>query len=349
MPRNVNALAAVAMESGTTRYDIPFPVDIPDKSATMVLLLAKRVPGESVFLYAPDGGVPDSQSHPFRVARFTNDTKGLLEKGPIAVFENGAFLGQGMVDPLPPGATTTVPFALERSLAVTTTTTSNEEGARIAKIEAGRLEIERDWVVHTKYAFKNGSEIDARAMVKHPRLYGTRLHEPPKGTEDNLGTGSALVPVSVPKRGSAVLDVDERRIQRRYVDWLSQLADEAVKSYMADARADQGVVRDLKVAWEVRGKLRTAIDERDKLQAESSLLENQSDELRRNLRAIEKNKTADELRKDLTERLAKASARLDEITKRVIVLEMQINEQSIRFRDLTNGIKMLKPLSPVKG
>lgn len=109
------------------------------------------------------------------------------------------------------------------------------------------------------------------------------------------------------------------------------------------------MVRDLRAAWEVRGKLREALDEKAKLQAESNLLENQSDELRRNLRAIEKNKTAEALRKDLTERLAKASARLDEITKRVIVLEMQINEQSIRFRDLINGIKMLTPLSPVKG
>ncbi len=91
-PRNVNALAAVAMEGGTTRYDIPFPVDIPDKSATMVLLLAKKVPGEANFLFAPDGGVPESSSHPFRVARFTNDTKGLLERGPIAVFANGALI-----------------------------------------------------------------------------------------------------------------------------------------------------------------------------------------------------------------------------------------------------------------
>ncbi len=347
-PRNVNALAAVAMEAGTTRYDIPFPVDIPDKSATMVLLLARPVPGESIFLYAPDPGVPDSRSHPFRVARFSNNTKGLLERGPIAVFENGAFLGQGMVDPLPPGATATVPFALERSLAVDQTRTENEEGARVSRIEAGQLTIERDWVVHTKYAFKNGSDEDAKAMVKHPRLYQTRLHDPPKGTEDNLGTGSALVPVSVPKRGSAVLDVDERRIQQRYVDWLSQLADEAVKSYMADARADANVVRDLRAAWEVRGKLRAALDEKEKLQAESNLLENQSDELRRNLRAIEKNKTAEELRRDLTDRLAKAAARIDEITKRAIVIEMQINEQSIRFRDLINGIKMLKPLSPVK-
>ncbi|MGH7271028.1 MAG: DUF4139 domain-containing protein, partial [Polyangiaceae bacterium] len=117
-PRSVASLAALAVEGGTTRYDLPSTVTVPDKSATMVMLLSRQVSGETLFLFAPDGGVPDSASHPFRVARFTNSAGGALERGPIAVFEDGAFLGQGMVDPLPAGATATVPFALERAIAV---------------------------------------------------------------------------------------------------------------------------------------------------------------------------------------------------------------------------------------
>lgn len=344
--RNVRALAGIAMESGTTHYDLPFTVDIPNKSATMVLLISKPVPGESIFLFAPDGGVPDSSSHPFRVVRFTNDTKGILERGPIAVFENSAFLGQGMVDPLPPGATATVPFALERSLAVESARNENEQGARLAQIEGGRLEIERDWVTHTKYTVKNGADTDAKVMVKHARMWNTRLFEAPKGTEDNTGTGSALVPIEVGKRSTKILDVDERRVQRRHVDWLDQLADDAVKAYVGDARADQAVVAQLKAAWEARGKLRTTLDERDKLNGERRQLDAQISQLDTSIKAIEKNKLADQLRRDLTERLAKATARTDEITKRVIVLDMQVSEQSIRFRDLINPIKMLKPLPP---
>lgn len=343
-PRDVRALAAVAMEAGTTHYDLPFPVDVPNNSATMVLLLARPVPGESIFLFAPDGGVPGSTAHPFRVVRFTNDGKGLLERGPIAVFENGAFLGQGMVDPLPPGATATVPFALERSLAVESNSTSNEEGARIAAIEGGRLEINRDWVTHTKYTLKNGGDADAKALIKHARQWGTRLNNPPKGTEDNTGTGSALVPLEIARHATAVLDVDERKETRRQIDWLDQLADDAVKAYLADPRADQVVVAQLRLAWEARSKLRTSLDERDKLSAERGQLDAQIDQLNSSLKAIEKNKLADELRKTLTSRLATASTRIDEITKRVIVLDMQVSEQSIRFRDLINPIKMVKPL-----
>ncbi|HEY3592737.1 MAG TPA: hypothetical protein VGL13_02645, partial [Polyangiaceae bacterium] len=51
-PRNLSALAAVAVESGTTRYDLPTVVSVPDKSATMVMLLSKRVAGEAIYLFA---------------------------------------------------------------------------------------------------------------------------------------------------------------------------------------------------------------------------------------------------------------------------------------------------------
>jgi hypothetical protein len=276
--------------------------------------------------------------------RFTNDTKGLLERGPIAVYENGAFLGQGMVDPLPSGATATVPFALERSLAVQTAHDSNEEGSRLAHIEGGRLEIERDWVTHTKYTIKNGGELEAKVLVKHPRSWNTRLHEPPKDTEDNTGTGTALIPIDIARGAEKVLDVDERRVQRRPIDWLDPLANDAVTLYMKDARADAAVVAQLRAAWEARGKLKVTLDEREKFTAERGALDQQIYQINSSLRAIEKNKLADQLRRDLTDRLGKATARIDEITKRTVVLDMQVSEQSIRFRDLVNVIKMLKPL-----
>jgi len=350
-PRSVSALAAVAMEAGTTRYDLPFTVDIPDKSATMVLLLSKKVPGEANFLFSPDGGVPESASHPFRVARFTNDTKGLLERGPIAVFSNGSFLGQGMVDPLPPGATATVPFALERSLAVDQSRDDHAEGARVAKVEAGELEIERDFVTLTKYTIKNGDDNDAKVLVKHPRQWGTRLVSPPAGTEDNVGTGSALVPIAVVKRTTAVLTVDERRGTRQRAGWLSQLAEEAVKAYLVDARSDKVQVELLKKAWEIRNKLRDATDERSKLDTERALLERQSDQIRRDLKAMEKIKTpdAEKLKKDLTERLTKASARLNEVNPRLVQVGLTISENEIRFRDLINAVKITAPPPPEPG
>jgi len=346
-PRQVSALAGVAVQAGSTRYEIPVPITVPDESATMVLLLNQSVPGEAVFLFAPDGGVPDSMRHPFRVARFTNATKGLLERGPIAVFEKGSFLGQGMVEQLPPGAKATVPFALERSLAVSVDRKTDERGARLNKIEAGDIWIERDSVSRTVYQVKNGSGKDAKLLVKHGRSAQTRLYNPPKGTEDDTERGYALIPIQVRARARAELTVDERRGHPRRVEWISTLADEAVRAYIADARANQKVVQTLRSAWQIREKWKRAVDELNRLVDEESQIDKEARETRLSLKAIEKNTQAADLRVRLTRRLSELSRRQEEITKRLIEVRMTINEQQERFRDSVRSLKLLNVPGPI--
>lgn len=347
-PRNVRSLAAVAVEAGATRYDLPSPVTIPDKTATMVLLMNRKVPGGATFLFAPDGGVPDSSSHPFRVVRFTNKTGGVLERGPIAVFEQGSFLGQGVLDPLPSGATATVPFALERGLAVDHERKHDELGERVAKIENLDLVIERDAVTRTTYRVRNGLDQAADVLVRHPRDGGARLHQPPPGTEDNVGTGSALVPGRVAALATAEIVVDERSSFRRSVDWFSPIADTAVKAYRKDPTADREVVAKLGQAWTVRDEIVEKISAREKLAREQGSLQMQSDETRRNLRAIEKNKAAEALRGKLTARLAEWSQRLDELTRKMVEIDARLAELKVQFREALREVKLELP-SPKKG
>jgi hypothetical protein len=359
-PRNVRSLAAVAVEGGTTRYDLPVTVTIPDKSATMVLLLSRRVSGEAVYEYAPDDGVPDSASHPFRVARYVNDTAGVLERGPIAVFELGSFLGQGMVDPLPAGATATVPFALERAIGVDKEAKYDEVGARLAKIENGQLYIERDSVTKTTYHLRNGLADDGapqapgqpkrngpvKIMVKHPRQNGTRLFQPPAGTEDNVGTGTALVPALVRPHSTYDLVVDERSTFQRGEDWFSDAADNAVKAYMADPRASPPLVQKLQAAWALRTELVAKTQQASKIQTELATLSQEANEKRQDLRAIEKNTAADALRKTLTQRLTDIAARQDILQAQNIQLGQDIGELKIRFRDAIRGVTITEPLPP---
>jgi len=342
--RNLAALAAIGVQSGTTRYDLPAAVTIPDKSATMVMLLDQRVPGEIIALYAPDGGVPDSASHPFRVARFTNKTGGLLEKGPLAIFSDGAFVGQGMTDPLPDGGVATVPFAIERRVAIDVTREHREEGARLYHIEGAALTIARDAVSLTKYRLKNGADRAAKLMIKHPRIGGARMNGFPAGSEDNVGTGSALVPATLGPRATMELVLDERQQTTRGVDWLEPLADDAVKAYLRDKRADPVIAAQLKAAWEIRQVLAKATDDQQKLASEEADRRRATEETRANLKALEKNAAAADLRAKLTERLAADSNRLDVLSKKLIELNLKINENQVRFVEAIRAIKLLQPL-----
>ena len=345
-PRDLRSLAAIAMEGGTTRYDLPSPVTIPDRSATMVMLASRPVPGEAIFLFAPDGGVADSASHPFRVARFANRTGGALERGPIAVFQQGAFLGQGMVDPLPEGATATVPFALERAIAVEQERKYDQLGERVAKIDNSELWIERDAVTQTKYRVRNGSDLAAKLLVRHPRQGGTRLFQPPKDTEDNVGTGTALVPMQVGARQTGELVVDERQTMRTVQDWFSVVADNAVKNFLADPRSNKDVVSKLSGAWSFRDQILALRESRQKLAREQVDLGQQTEETRRNLRAIKDNKTADALRTKLTARLGEMATRMDEITKHLVETDSKLAELGVRFKEAIREIKLTETPPP---
>lgn len=345
-PRQMSALAAVAVGGGSTRYKIPGEVTVPDESATMVLLVSRKVPGESVFLFAPDGGVPDSGAHPFRVVRFENATPGLLERGPIAVFGSGQFLGQGMLDPLPPKGKATVPFALDRSIAVTSERQSTEQGARLFRIEAGALYIERDSVTKTTYKVASGSDETSRLLIRHPRMSSARLFKPPAGTEDDIATATALVPIPLKPHGRAELVVDERQAAQQGIDWLHPLADEAVKAYLADPRADRGVAQKLSEAWALRDALKKLSDQEDALEAEQQELEKSSRETRLSLEAIEKNNQAADLRAKLTRRLGEVTGRLDQITKKLVELRLNLGEAQVRFKESIRELKLPGPLPP---
>ena len=342
----VSQLAAVAVDSGTTRYELPYPVTVPNESATMVLLTSAPVPGEAVLLFAPEPGVRDSEVHPFRVARFQNATRGLLERGPIAVFERGAFLGQGLLEPLPPGATATVPFAIERSVALVREHRHDERAARLYRIEAGKLWLERDAVDRSLYRIENGGSQASKLLVEHPRIHGSRLHQPPPGTEDNTANGAALIPVRLAANAKTELVVEERRGVQRQVDWLDPIAELAVQDYLADPLADRAFAERLREVWVIRGALKRAHDESRKIDKERSELERQSADTRASLRAIEKNPGAADLRARLTARLDEAGKRLDALTRRNIELSLTIGEQEVRFRDAVQSLRFDTPLPP---
>jgi hypothetical protein len=350
MPRNLALLAATQVQAGATRYDLPQPVTVPKDSATMVLLVAKPVPGESVFMFAPDPGVHDSARHPFRVVRFKNDTPGLLERGPIAVIESGAFLGQGLLEPLAAGGEATVPFALERAVAIDLERKHEQREARLARVEASVLTVERDDVLRTMYRLRNGQDKAARVLLKHPRVPGTRLHEAPKGTEDRVGQQNALVPATVDALGTQEVLIDERRAYQQQVDWMSNWAEEAVKAYLADARADPKSAAALKEVWTLREDLRKTNQERSKVQSEADIVRNAAEETRQSLQALKRNtgRQVDDLRQKLAARLLELDKRFADLTQRSTELALRENELRIRFEDQLRDLKIENPLPAPK-
>ncbi len=345
-PRNVASLAALAVQGGATRYDLPQTVTIPDRSATMVMLASRDIPGEQMYLFAPDPGVPASSTHPFHVARFENRTGALLERGPIAIFEEGAYLGQGMLDALPDAATTTIPFALERALAVESNAQWAVEGARLVRMQRETLTLERYNVQRTTYRLRNGMDRAVRLLVRQP-LNGARLHEPPQGTEET--NGNALVPSSVPARGHTETLVTTRTPFTVMVNLQDEQAALAIEQYLREASPPDAVAQVLRARpVDLRQQIQDLSREHATQTQRRDDLQRNAEETRDNLRAIQRNPQAADLRAQLTTRLGRVATELDQITRRVVELDTQIGERRVRLAEAVRGIDVdtSRPAAP---
>jgi hypothetical protein len=329
-PRNLAALAALAVQGGATRYDLPQRVTVPDHSATMVMLVAREIPGARQYLFAPDPGVGDSSAHPFHVARFENRTGALLERGPLAIFEQGAFLGQGMLETLPDGATATVPFSLERAIAVESSSTWATEGQRLVRIQRDQVTIERFNVQRTTWRLRNGLEREARVLVRQP-LNGARPFEPPAGTEES--NGNALVPVSVAGHGRAEQVVTTRAPFSQQLSFDDEQSALAVDAWLREGNPPAAVATILRTALDLRRQLQEQRRDRDAAVQRRDDLQRNAEETRGNLRAIERNPTAADLRAQLTARLARVATDIDQATRRIVELDTQISVRNVRLAE----------------
>ena len=85
--------------------------------------------------------------------------------------------------------------------------------------------------------------------------------------------------------------------------------------------------------------------ERQQLATEETERRRATEETRANLKALEKNTAAADLRAKLTERLASDSGKLDVLGKKLIEVNLKINENQVRFVESIRAIKLLQPLA----
>ena len=334
---SVGSLAAGAVHEGVTRYDVAETVTVPNNGSTMVAIINQTVPGEDALLYRPDPAVPESSTYPMRVVRLRNSTGVLLERGPVAIFQTGALLGQGLMEPLPDGATTSIPFAIERAVAVEVAQRNDQSTGRLIKIANGRLTIEQFSQRTTTYRIRNGLDRSTKLYLRHGRLANWDVVDPPEGTEEV--EQAVLLPVDLETGDNREFEVMERTPTRRVVDLFSEIGAQVVLLYLQGPAIDAAAGPVLRQAMEHRERLNEIGQARDRLAEERQELLTAQSEVRANLGAIQRIARARDLRDRLTRRLSELSARIDELTNQIVELDAERSEMRVRMseslRDLT--------------
>ncbi len=149
-------------------YRFSTPVTLPRRQATMLELLASDVPTEKVLVYDPS--VAPSIGNAIVLK---NDTDKLLLRGPLTVYDDGAYGGDAEIPLLPPGGDIIARYGVASDVKAEVAPGSNRQNETVTLSSAqGALTVKRVLRNETKYVFRNESN-EARSLILYaPIRYG---------------------------------------------------------------------------------------------------------------------------------------------------------------------------------
>lgn len=308
------------------RYDLPDPVTIPDRSSTLVAIVNERVEGAEGVLFRPELTSGAAKTHPYRVVVFKNSTGFTLEKGPVAVYSGGTFVGESFVERMEKGTTTFLTYSVDGNVTLATERGTSQEGLKLLKIVDGQIVSEVLEIDRSSHQIENRHAKAVTAFVKVGRRSGWTLRKPPNGT---IETADAFfLPIEVPGSGRAELQVEWTKKLVRQVGIDTSVSTTVLRVYLEAGTAPPEVAQALRRILELKARIGDIEREEARLEKQHRELSAEQGRVRDNLNLLRKTKGNEALQKTLVEKLAKLEADLGQLSAKRVKLSDEKAELS---------------------
>jgi len=167
---------------GESHFASPTPMTVERGASAMVSMVRKETEGEVVYLYDAESA-RGNDNFAFRAVRFRNPTDSTLETGPVTVYGNERFIGEGLTEPIPPRASAVVPYALDRQIVVERTDNNENKLSRLVTLQRGILTAEVQHIRRKKLTLTNRMGQSAKVFVRHTIPKGWTLINQPSEFE----------------------------------------------------------------------------------------------------------------------------------------------------------------------
>ncbi|MEZ4404845.1 MAG: DUF4139 domain-containing protein [Kofleriaceae bacterium] len=209
--------------AGTTQWELADRVTIPHATSSLVSVLGRPLDGGTVLLFRPDHATPGSSDHPYRAVRVALPADLSLEPGPVAVFADDSFAGEGVLTRTAGGRTTYVPYALDGGTRVAVEVGADERPQRLVAIARGVARVANTRVKKTRYRIAAGAAAPATLYLRHVPTAGYELGDLPPGSE--RADDHVLVAVPLTPGKDSVVEIDERQPVTRELHLLDDATD----------------------------------------------------------------------------------------------------------------------------
>ncbi|MEO8903626.1 MAG: DUF4139 domain-containing protein [Polyangiaceae bacterium] len=316
---------------GSAYFLAPAPLTIEKGHSAMVSMLTAQAQAKEVYFYDPISS-RGSKKYAFRSVLLQNPTHHTLDAGPVTVYEDGQFLGEGLSDAILPDSRAFVPFALDRKLLVDSELGTREAIDRLETIERGIVHSEARSIRTTRLALVNRDGKPAIVYVRHPITEGFTLEAPRTGVE-KLG-GAYLFAVTVPANDSVTLAIEESTPMEKSLDIRT---DEGISELglflQAAAKLEPELSAKLQGIVERHRALVALAERLDTIQAQSNVYRERIEEINKQLVSLRRVTQASELSRHLAKKMEEISQRLQQATIAAADIEAQRLTERVSMED----------------
>ncbi len=332
--RQAQALVTGREVGALYTYRAQKPVTVPDRSAALINIVSRKADGQEVFLFRE----PGSGQQPYRAVLLRNGKESSLEGGPITLYVDGTFAGEGYIGRVGKDETTFIPYARESGFALNQRYDETVSDRRIAKILGGRIWIQAKRVYTRVVAIESNRDQPSTCYVKLHRTGGTDLVDPPKDLVK--AGGEFFVPVKVPAKGKGEARIVESTPISSVEAGLTPAAVDALKYWLANSKPEEALAGPIREALATNDEISKQEQRVYELQQQRDTLDQEQRRIQGNLDALPQGPVAADLRKKLVGQLDDASKKAAEVAKHIVEAQVKIAALREKLRVLLAGVEL---------
>ncbi len=322
---------------GESHFMADRPMTVRAGTSAMVAIVHGETTGGVVYLYDPISDRGDKR-FAFKAVRLDNPTSDTLEPGPVTVYGEGRFIGEGITEPVPPRASVVVPFALDKQIVVEANTSEHDKIAKLVTMQRGVLTAEVQHRRQTQFTVTSRLGEPAKVYLRHRLETGWTLLDHPS-TFTRVGD-SQLFEIALAAGETKYVTIAEATpVQRTF-----QLGSDQALGMMKVFIDEPGASSQLRA--QVEAMLATHRGGEDLLEKIETLREQlgeyraRAGELHAQLVTLKAVRTGGELMASLRGKLSETSDRIQKTTITLVDTQEQLMLTRVRFQNQVAELRL---------
>jgi hypothetical protein len=327
---------AAAFESdesavGESKFLSLTPVSIPNEGSSMVSILDSKTTGSIVYLYDALS-LHGNKDFAFKSILFSNPTQQHLEGGPITVYGEDSFIGEGLTEAIAPGDETILPFALDKQVHVKRAESFSDTvvGFEGVIADGAIVSKERQSTIH--FSIHNRGQQKATVFLRHDSARGWKLKKGPTNTEQ---VGSMNVfKVELAAGAQENVEIVEVTPITATLDLTTDAGVEELASYLRRNKQDTRFTEAGTTLVKAHRTISKNLKRINHVAGQLAMLRGRMDELHMQLVTLEAVKTRGQIIRTLQSRMASVSKQVQNAVMEIVDLREQIMVDRFAYRDL---------------